>query len=71
MRNAVPSEQLNSELAFPRLAFSMQETADMLGLSYQTVWRLTQRGLLKSSSALRHKLFSREEIERFLRSTTK
>jgi predicted DNA-binding transcriptional regulator AlpA len=52
----------------PRMAFSMAETATILGLSYQTVYRLNKRGLLKSSSALRHKLFPKAEIERFLRS---
>ena len=50
-----------------RLAYSMKETAKLLGVDYQTVYRLTKRGLLKSSSALRTKLFSRTEIERFLR----
>lgn len=50
----------------PRLAFSLQETADMLGLSYITVYRLVQRGKLKSSGALRTKLIPKAEIERFL-----
>jgi len=50
-----------------RLAFSMQETADVLGVSYITVQRLIQRGLLRSSTALRHKIISKVEIERFLR----
>lgn len=53
-----------------RLAYSMQETADLLGLSYLTVYRLNKRGLLKSSTALRHKLFPKTEIERFLKATT-
>ena len=44
----------------------MRETSAMLGLSYISVHRLLKRGLLKSSSALRHKLISRQEIERFL-----
>jgi hypothetical protein len=55
----------------PRLAFSMAETAEILGVSYQTVHRLLQRGLLRSSSALRHKIIARTEIERFLRETTR
>jgi excisionase family DNA binding protein len=54
----------------PRLAFSIHETAKILGLSYITVYRLIQRGLLKSSSALRKKLIPLTEIERFLRTTT-
>jgi DNA-directed RNA polymerase specialized sigma24 family protein len=47
----------------------MQETADILGVSYITVHRLLKRGLLKSSTALRHKLIPGSEIERFLQST--
>jgi excisionase family DNA binding protein len=53
----------------PRLAYTMQETADILGVSYITVHRLLKRGLLKSSTALRHKLIPASEIERFLKST--
>jgi hypothetical protein len=51
---------------FPRLAFSLNETAEMLGLSYITVYRLDQRRKLKSSGAIRHKLIAKAEIERFL-----
>jgi len=56
----------SDEPALPRLAFSMYETAKILGVCYQTVWRLHQRGLLRSSGSLRTKLFSKMEIERFL-----
>jgi excisionase family DNA binding protein len=55
----------------PKLAYSMEETAQVLGVSYITVHRLLKRGLLKSSSALRHKLIPVTEIERFLKATTK
>jgi len=54
-----------------RLAYTMRETAALLGVEYQTVYRLCKRGLLRSSSALRTKLFARVEIERFLRETSK
>jgi excisionase family DNA binding protein len=53
----------------PKLAYSMKETAEVLGVSYFTVHRLIKRGLLKSSNALRHKLIPHSEIERFLQST--
>jgi len=46
----------------------MRETADLLGVSYITVYRLIQRGLLRCSLALRHKVIPRKEIERFLNS---
>jgi hypothetical protein len=51
------------------LALTMRETAATLGVNYQTVYRLNKRGLLKSSGALRTKLFPISEIERFLKST--
>jgi hypothetical protein len=47
----------------------MRETAEIIGVNYQTVYRLNKRGLLRSSGALRTKLFSKAEIERFLAST--
>jgi hypothetical protein len=55
----------------PRLAYSMKETAQLLGVDYITVHRLLKRGLLKSSSALRTKLIPATEIQRFLAATTK
>jgi len=54
-----------------RLAYTLKETAQVLGVSYMTAFRLCQRGKLRSSSALRTKLISRAEIERFLKDTTK
>lgn len=65
----MPTVQDSAAPTLPRLAYSMRETAAILGLAYQTVYRLHKRGLLHSSTALRTKLFSREEIERFLRAT--
>lgn len=56
-----------TEPAPERLAYTMKETAQMLGVDYQTVYRLCKRGLLKSSGSMRIKLFARAEIERFLR----
>jgi len=47
----------------------MQEMADIFGVPHITVHRLIKRGLLQSSSALRHKLISKSEIERFLQQT--
>ena len=40
----------------------------MFGVSRLTVYRLNSRGLLRHHPALRHKLFARSEIERFLNS---
>lgn len=64
-----PKDKLGSQnepCELPRLAFSLQETAAMLGLSYITVYRLVQRGKLKTSGPLRTKLITKTEIDRFL-----
>ena len=50
----------------PRLAYSLKETADTLGVSEKSVRRLVARRLLNPSRALRHLIFSKKEIERFL-----
>ena len=52
-----------------RLAFNAEETAQTLGISHVTLWRLERRGLLKPSRALRTPRWSRTEIERFLEET--
>jgi len=39
-----------------RLAYSIQEAADMLGVNYFSVYRLIQRGKLKPCRVLRGKL---------------
>jgi len=65
-------EQTNgSAEPLPRLAYTMRETAAILGVSYITVHRLLQRGKLRASDALRSKIISRAEIERFLRESSK
>jgi len=53
-----------------RMAFSVQETAILLGVSDKTVRRLISRKLLRPSRALRHHLIPKKEIERFLDETT-
>ena len=51
----------------PRLAYTMRETASILGVSYITVHRLLKRGKLRASDAVRNKVIPHTEIERFLR----
>ena len=53
-----------------RLAFSRVETAEILGISAPSIDRLTKRGLLRPSRATRRPLYSKAEIERFLRETS-
>jgi len=55
----------------PRLAFTLDEAAEALGLSYATLWRLLQRGLPKRSLAVRKIIIPRTELERFLKETTR
>lgn len=51
-----------------RLAYSIQESADMLGVNYFSVYRLIQRGKLKACRALRGKLLvPRAELLKLLR----
>ena len=57
--------------ALPRLAFSISETAEILGVSNITVHRWIKGGLLKCSWASRHKLIPLSEIQRFLNDTLK
>lgn len=52
-----------------RLAYTMRETAEILGVSYITIHRLIKRGLLKNLKAFRHKIIPAAEIERFLKET--
>jgi excisionase family DNA binding protein len=66
---ALTHSEPGQKAKLPRLAYSIRETAEILGVSYITVYRLLKRGLLKSSTALRHKLIPAAEIERFLKST--
>lgn len=51
-----------------RLAYSVQEAADMLGVNYFSVYRLIQRGKLKACRALRGKLLvPRSELLKLLK----
>ena len=62
--------QAASGQTLPRLAYTMDETAKILGVSYITIHRLLKRGKLRASTALRSKLIPAAEIERFLKDTT-
>ena len=58
-----------SECPPSRLAYSVQETAQMLGVCDKSVRRLILRGLIRPSRALRHILIPKDELDRFLRET--
>jgi len=60
------SSEDNTSRSLPRLAWSLTETAEILGLSYTTVWRLVKRGKIRAVPGIGHKLIPQKEIERFL-----
>jgi hypothetical protein len=60
----IPAIQAKEPVA--RLALTTNETAAALGIKPTTVWRLTQRGLLKPNRATRRPLYAVADIERFL-----
>lgn len=61
------TKQLRKMEREDRLAYSMNEAADLLGVDYLSVYRLVQRGKLKACRALRGKfLITRAELNRFL-----
>jgi hypothetical protein len=57
---AVPTQTVGALKLKPAAAY-------LGGLSVPSMHRLVARGLLKPNRALRHLLFSREELDRFLR----
>ena len=52
-----------------KLAYTTKEVCQVLGISPRSIKRLEQRGLIRSSNALRTKLYPRMEVERFLQDT--
>jgi len=52
-----------------RCFYSVAEVSQMFGISQKSVYRLLERGLLKSSSALRHKMISEASIQEFVVTT--
>ena len=63
------TENSDQTPGLPRLAYNLWEAAETLGVSPATVRRWIKGGLLKCSSASRHKLIPASEIERFLKDT--
>ena len=55
----------------PRIFVSVGEVSESFGVSPKSVYRLLERGLLKSSSALRHKLILKSSVDEFVATTVK
>lgn len=60
-----PSPPTVTPLA-PKLAYTLRELSQELGVSKITLYRMEARGFLKSLPYFRHKVFAKEEVERFL-----
>ena len=50
--------------------YKRAEAATYLGVAKITIDRLTKRGLLHPSRALRHPIYSKDDLDRFLRETS-
>jgi hypothetical protein len=53
-----------------KMGFKRADAATYLGVTPVTIDRLTKRGLLHPSRALRHPIYSRDDLDRFLRETS-
>jgi excisionase family DNA binding protein len=49
-----------------RTFLSVKEVSESFGVSQKSIYRLLQRGLLKSSGALRHKLILKSSVDEFV-----
>jgi len=52
------------------LLYPVSKVAELFSISNKSVHRLLDRGLLESSSALRHKRITRASIEKFISTTS-
>jgi excisionase family DNA binding protein len=53
-----------------RLAYKIEEAAQLLGVASITIRRAIKRGLLKPIRAFRHPLIAADELQRFVSSNT-
>jgi len=53
-----------------KMGFKRAEAAIYSGVAPVTIDRLTKRGLLHPSRALRHPIYSKDDLDRFLRETS-
>ena len=55
----------------PRIFLSVAEVAMLFGTRKITVYRLLDRGLLKASNALRHRMILSASVDEFIATTVK
>ena len=68
-RNA-QSSRAGMQVVVEKKGFKRAEAATYLGVTSVTIDRLTKRGLLHPSRALRHPIYSKDDLDRFLRDTS-
>lgn len=56
----------NESITIDRLAYTKAELCIALGLSPVSIWRLERRKLLHPVPGVRHKLYTVQEVQRFL-----
>ena len=61
---------LEMKVYVEKKGFKRAEAAIYLGVATITIDRLTKRGLLHPSRALRHPIYSKDDLDRFLKDTT-
>jgi len=73
-RDSIPSHQavaITSNSTDAKLAYTRKELSALLGISSVTLWRLQARGLIQPVPGIRRKIFARQEVERFLNTSSK
>jgi ribosomal protein S20 len=71
-KSDVVGNSINTETKtrIEKKGYKCAEAATYLGISKITIDRLTKRGLLHPSRALRHPIYSKDDLDRFLKETS-
>jgi len=64
------STSTETKIRIEKKGYKRAEAATYLGVAKITIDRLTKRGLLHPSRALRHPIYSKDDLDRFLRETS-
>jgi hypothetical protein len=64
------SSEAEPKIHIEKKGFKRAEAAIYLGIAKITIDRLTKRGLLHPSRALRHPIYSKDDLDRFLKETS-
>jgi len=61
-----PIQAIQPTPTVEKLTYSTADLCSALGLSSVTLWRLSRRGLLRPIQGIRHRLYAKTEVQRFL-----